>query len=447
MKSKNGLKRSNGREGSKPLPENLRGEKIWCSDLQRRRVPGPGLRREHSSPGWGLSTRSVHAGQYDDPDIGAVGTPIYQNTTFYLNNETYDSIKDGRAREHFVYSRYGNPSQWAVQEKLASLEGAESAVAFSSGMAAITTTLLALLDRGSHVITSRDLYGGTYNFFNEDLPQYGMSVTFVDPTGLDQIEAAINEKTKLFFFESLTNPLLKLVPLQGLVRLAEKYDCRVVIDNTFLTPVNLQPLSLGVDVVVHSASKYLNGHSDLIAGAAAGSRKLLDRIWVQMLKQGGSLDPHACFLLERGLKTLAIRMHTHNHNALHMAQFLESRPEVRRVYYPGLPSYPQFDLSSKMLGGQSGMISFEVFGGNRAAKALLASLKIPKAATSLGGVESLVSLPYNTSHASLMSSQLKAIGINDGLIRLSVGIENHDDLLEDFKQAFERVNIAERSLS
>ncbi len=412
---------------------------LWCPDLLRKRQPGPFLAGKPWGAGTGFSTRAVHAGQYDDPHSGAVGTPIFQSSTFLLGDSAYQAIKDGNAREQFIYSRYGNPSQWALQEKLASLEGAESAVVFSSGMAAITTTLLALLDKGGHVVTSRDLYGGTYSLLNETLPQLGMRVSFVDPTDLAAIEAAITDRTQLLFFESLSNPLLKVLPVQAIVDLAKRHHCRVVIDNTFLTPYNLQPLWFGVDVVVNSASKYLNGHSDLIAGSAAGSRKLLDRIWGQMLKFGGNLDPHACFLFERGLKTFALRMREHNANALAVARFLEGQAQVARVSYPGLASHAQHQLAAAMLEGASGVVSFEVVGGNTAAHRLLEALRIPRQATSLGGLESLISLPYNTSHAQLTTAQLAAIGIRPGLVRLSVGVEDEADLIADLRAALAHI--------
>ncbi|WP_274474655.1 trans-sulfuration enzyme family protein [Mangrovimonas aestuarii] len=412
---------------------------IWFNDLQRKRSIGPSLGSDRYQE-YSESTKSVHAGQYDDPNTGAVGTPIFQCSTFYLNAETYEAIEEGRGRDEMIYTRYGNPSQWSVQEKLSALENAESSIVFSSGMAAISSTLLAILEKGSHIVSSRDIYGGTYNFLYEDLTRYGMSVTFTSPTDLKEIEAAIQENTKILYFEALTNPLLKLAPIEELVALGKKYNLRVIIDNTFLTPYNLKPLDLGVDLVVNSATKYLNGHSDLIGGTVSGSRKLVDRIWPQMLKNGGSMDPHACFLLERSLKTFALRMRAHNHNALTLATYFENHPNVVRVYYPGLESHDQHELAHHLLKGRySGMISFEVEGGDKNAHALLEYLKLPKEATSLGGVESLVSLPYNTSQASLTKEQQKAIGINDGLIRLSVGVEDIDDLISDFEQAFTTV--------
>ena len=412
---------------------------VWFNDLKRKREFGPKLQNKRYTE-FGDSTKSVHAGQYDDPVTGALGTPIYQCSTFYLNNEAYEAIEEGRGRDELIYTRYGNPSQWSVQEKMSSLENAESSIVFSSGMAAISSTLLAMLDKGSHIISSRDIYGGTYNFLYEDLDRYGMSVTFTSPTDINDIEAAIQENTKILYFEALTNPLLKLVPIEKLVALGKKYHLRVIIDNTFLTPYNVKMLDLGVDLVINSATKYLNGHSDLIGGTVSGSRKLVDRIWPQLLKNGGSMDPHSCFLLERSLKTFALRMRTHNSNAAELATYLENHPKIKKVYYPGLASHVQYPLAKKQLNGKhSGVISFEIEGGDAMAHALLNNLKLPKEATSLGGVESLISLPYNTSQASLTKQQQKAIGINDGLIRLSVGIEDIDDLITDFKQAINTI--------
>ncbi|WAC02683.1 aminotransferase class I/II-fold pyridoxal phosphate-dependent enzyme [Lacinutrix neustonica] len=324
---------------------------IWLNDLQRRRENGPTLHKASYSE-CKDSTKSVHAGQYNDPNTGALGTPIFQCSTFYLNDASYKAIEEGRGRDEMIYSRYGNPSQWSVQEKLSALEHAESSIVFSSGMAAISSTLLALLDKGSHVVSSRDIYGGTYNFLYEDLYRYGMSVTFTSPTNIEAIEAAIQENTKVLYFEALTNPLLKITPLSDLVALGKKYNLRVVIDNTFLTPYNVKPLDLGVDLVVNSATKYLNGHSDLIGGTVSGSRKLIDTIWPQMLKNGGSMDPHACFLLERSLKTFALRMRTHNDNALQLAYFLEAQDTIKRVYYPGLLSHDQYDLAQSQMKGK-----------------------------------------------------------------------------------------------
>jgi cystathionine beta-lyase/cystathionine gamma-synthase len=413
-------------------------ETSWFCDLKRKRRAGPNL-TSFDYGDFGESTKSIHAGQYDDPQTGAIGTPIFQNSTFYLSPATYQSIEEGRVRENLIYTRYGNPSQWAIQQKISTLENAESTVVFSSGMAAICTTILALAERGCHIVTSRDLYGGTYNLLYEDLQKFGIGTSFVDMTNIEAIEKAVNNKTKILFFESLSNPLLKIAPIPELVRIARQNGCRLVIDNTFLTPYNLKALNLDVDIVINSATKYLGGHSDLVAGTVSGKRKLIDIIWGQMLKTGGLLDPHVCFLLERSLKTFALRMQAHNSNALKLAQFLERQKEIRRVFYPGLKSHLQNNIAEKLLNGNfGGMLSFEVNGGDKTAEIFVKNLTLAKEATSLGGVESLVSLPHNTSQASLTKNQRKAIGINEGLVRFSTGAENIEDLIADFKQAIRK---------
>jgi cystathionine beta-lyase/cystathionine gamma-synthase len=406
----------------------------WLNDLNRARTSGPFL-AAHPAPGAGLSTTAVHAGTHDDPRTGAVGTPIYQASTFVLNEGQYRSVEDGFARDRFIYSRYGNPSQWAVQEKLAALEGAESAIVFSSGMAAITSTVLALMDKGAHVVASSDLYGGTFNLFNQEFPTLGMSCTMVDSYDFDAIEAAIQPNTQMLYFEAITNPLLKVIDIPRLAEIAKRRNVRLVVDATFAPPVAMRTLDHGVDVVIHSASKYLNGHSDLIAGVAAGQRKLIDMIWPRLLNYGGSLDPHACFLLERGLKTLAVRMRAHEESALALAEFLESHSRVQKVFYPFLPSHPDYDTASRLLKNGTGNVTFFIEGGDKAALRLVDALKIPKQATSLGGVESLISLPFNTSQATFTARQRADIGIDPGCVRLSVGIEDAADLIADFDQA------------
>jgi len=410
----------------------------WLNDLKRNRNEGPYLAHEPSHAK-GFSTCSVHAGSHDDPATGAVGTPIYQNSTFLLKDEQYQSIEEGYARDRFIYSRYGNPSQWAVQEKLAALEGAESAIVFSSGMAAITSTVLTVMDKGAHVVASNEIYGGTYNLFNQELPSLGMSATLVDPRNFDAIEAAIQPNTQILYFEAITNPLLKVIDIPRLAEIAAKHQLRLIIDATFATPIAMRGLEHGADIVVHSASKYLNGHSDLIAGVAAGSRKLIDQLWPRMLTYGGCLDPHACFLLERGLKTLAIRMRAHQESAHALAQHLEAHPRIKRVFYPLLESHPDRAVAKRLLDNGTGNVTFVVDGGDAAALRLCDALQIPKQATSLGGVESLISLPFNTSQAGFTPRQRAAMGIDPGCVRLSVGIEDAEDLISDFDQALKQI--------
>lgn len=410
----------------------------WLNDLDRKRGSGPFLER-HPVHGSGMSTTAVHAGTHDDPRTGAVGTPIYQASTFILGSDQYRSVEDGFARDRFIYSRYGNPSQWAVQEKLAALEGAESAIVFSSGMAAITSTVMALIDKGGHVVASSDLYGGTYNLFNQEFPTFGLSATLVDSHDFAAIEAAIQPNTQLMYFEAITNPLLKVIDIPRLAEIARRRGIRLVVDATFAPPIAMRTLEHGVDVVVHSASKYLNGHSDLIAGVAAGPRKLIDMIWPRLLNFGGSLDPHACFLLERGLKTLAVRMRAHEESATALAQYLEKHHRVKKVFYPFLESHPDYAIARRLLKNGTGNITFVIEGGDAAALRLVNALRMPKQATSLGGVESLISLPFNTSQATFTSRQRAAVGIDPGCCRLSVGIEDACDLIADFEQALKTI--------
>lgn len=423
----------------KTLPSNsadAREDAAWTNDLKRGRMPGPRLPgHKNVAPGLNDSTKCVHAGTFEDPSVGSVTTPIFQTSTFLFQEDTYRSFWDGSTRDVPIYTRYGNPNQWSVQQKMAFLEGAESSVVFSSGMSAIFTTLIALSNRGGHIISSRDVYGGTYNLLREDIHQLGRSVTFVESTDFEAIERAVRPETQILFFETLTNPLLKAIPLSKIVRLAKEKRLLVILDNTFMTPVLLKPIELGVDVVVHSATKYLNGHSDLIAGTASGSRKYMDRVWAQHLRVGGQLEPFSCFLLERGLKTLAVRMQRQEATARQIVRFLAVHPRVRKVYHPSAPDYPYQWVSEYCTRGHTPMISFEVTGGDDAALAFMGRLKIAVAATSLGGIESLVSLPFNTSHSTLTQAQRVAAGINPGLVRFSVGIEDPNDLIQDLEQA------------
>jgi len=421
-----------------PLAQSPRtNDPTWANQLTRSRAPGPSIsptRGNLSAYARHPETLAVHAGTHDDPLTGAVGTPIYQTSTFILGEDQYKSVEEGYARDRFIYSRYGNPSQWAVQEKIAALEGAESALVFSSGMAAISASVLAMLDKGAHIISSNELYGGTYAFFHHELPSLGFSVTYVNPRDLAAIEAAIRPNTMLLYFEAMTNPLLKVVDVPALASIAKNHHLRLMIDATFVTPLGCNPLSMGVDLVVHSCTKYLNGHSDLIAGVVVGSRKFVDQIWPRLLAYGGCLDPHACFLLERGLKTLPIRMRAHQEGALEVAKFLSTHPKVSHVYYPGLESHPDYSLAKKLLRNTGGMVAFAVKDDPSAVK-LLDSLQLTRQATSLGGVESLVSLPYNTSHAAFTAEQRERMGIPAGCVRLSVGIEHPQDLIEDLRAA------------
>lgn len=408
---------------------------LWTNSLARGRVPGPRLPEQRVVDDAGPSTQSVHSGTYIDPTTRAVGTPIFPSSTFEFNDHTYGAFEQGHIRDVPIYGRYGSPNQWVVQEKMAALERAESGVVFASGMAAIATTLLALSNRGGHIVSSQDVYGGSFNLLREDMVQLGREVTFVDGTDFESIKAAVRPETQILFFETLSNPLMKALPLTELGRYAEQNHLLLIVDNTFLTPYCLRPLESGAHVVIHSATKYLGGHSDLTAGFAVGSRKYMDKLWKQLLKLGGSLDALPCFLLERGMKTLALRMRTHVASANHLAAFLSTHPRVRRVHHPSLPDYPYPAFRELCKNGFGGVVSFEVDGDDDTALSVMDRLTLPQVATSLGGVESLVSMPTNTSHSSLTSAQRRRVGIAPGLIRLSVGIEDVTDLERDLTQA------------
>jgi cystathionine beta-lyase/cystathionine gamma-synthase len=384
----------------------------------------------------GLGTVCVHAGGYEDPVTGAVAGTLFPSTTFRFSETSYASFSQGITRDVPIYTRYGNPNQWFVQEKIATLEGAESACVFASGMGAIFTTLLALTNRGGHVVSAYDVYGGTYDLLKE-LHQIGRTVTFVDATDVTAVERAIKDETQILFFETLSNPLLKALPLPQLGKLARQHKLLLVVDNTFLTPIFCRPVAHGAHLVVHSGTKYLNGHSDVVSGVVSGSRKYVDRIWQQSLRVGAPLDPLACFLLERGLKTLEVRMRRHADNAVRIAAFLAEHPAVARVHYPSLPSYSDRWIDDYCRGGYGGLVSFEVTGGDEAALRMTERLRLPALATSLGGVESLVSLPFNTSHSALTLRQRQSMGIRPGLVRLSLGIEDAEDLMADLSQALD----------
>lgn len=411
----------------------------WIDALQRRRRAGPSLSGTQPLLACGNSTLAVHAGSRVDPQTGAVGTPIYQNSTFVLGDDAYRSIEQGHARDRFIYSRYGNPSQWAVQEKLAALEGAESALVFSSGMAAISAAVIALLDRGAHIVASNELYGGTYALFHHELPSLGFEMSYVDPRDPEAARAALRPNTMLLFFEALSNPLLKLVDIPAMAAVAHAHRAKLLIDATFVSPLGMRALAQGADLVLHSGSKYLNGHSDLICGVVAGARKWVDRVWPRLLAFGGCLDPHACFLLERGLKTLAIRMRAHEEGARAVAAFLAEHRAVDWLCWSGRDDHPQAELAARLLSRHPGMLSFSLAGGDAAALSLLSRLRLWREATSLGGVESLASLPFNTSHAGFTSDQRRRMGIRPGCVRLSVGIEDPVDLIADLDQALTRL--------
>jgi cystathionine gamma-lyase len=376
----------------------------------------------------GFATRAIHVGQAPDPTTGAVIVPIYQTSTYA---QTEVGVHKG-----FDYSRTANPTRAALEACLASLDSGRHGLAFASGMAA-EDTLLHLLESGDHVVACDDVYGGTFRLFHRVLERAGLSFTFVDATHVENVEAAIGERTKLIWLESPTNPLLKLIDINAVARLAYERGIIVAVDNTFASPYCQRPLELGADVVHYSTTKYLGGHSDVVGGALITSdESLYERLHFLQNAVGGVPGAFDSWLVLRGLKTLAVRMRQHSANAQQIGCFLEQHARVKRVYYPGLESHPQHALARRqMVGGFGGMLSFEVQGGVDAAREVARCTRLFTLAESLGGVESLIELPALMTHASLPAERRADIGIDDGLIRLSVGIEEADDLIADLDQA------------
>ena len=381
----------------------------------------PRIRMNHQ----GFSTRCIHAGTLHDESAGGVCSPIHVSSAFAFPNATGKTI----------YPRYFNsPNQHAVCDKIAALEQGEDALAFGSGMAAISTTLLALLNPGDHAVFQADLYGGTLQLISKQLQRLGITASFVADTG--GFDTAIRPETKLIYVESPSNPLLRCVDLSNIAALGRDCGLLTLIDNTFATPYNQTPLTVGFDLVLHSATKYLNGHSDANAGFVVGSAELIDRIRPAATHFGGMLDARTCERVERGMKTLALRMERHNANALTLSMFLSCHPAVATVHYPGLTDHPDHAVAARQMRGFGGILSFEV-AEKWNARIVLNQLRVATPALSLGGVETLVCIPAITSHRELESDARKALGITDGLVRVSVGVEDIDDLIDDFSQALD----------
>jgi cystathionine beta-lyase/cystathionine gamma-synthase len=376
----------------------------------------------------GIDTKLIHAGEPEPRIAGAVSIPVFQTAMFeYSGEKTYDQIR---------YIRLNNtPNHLALHEKLAALENAEAALVAASGMAAITTSLLALLSTGEHLLIQDCLYGGTHDFVTRDLANFGIQYSFINADEPQTWHEQLRPATKAIYVEAMTNPLLQVGDLEAAVRFAREHGLVSMIDNTFPSPINFRPCEWGFDLSLHSATKYLNGHSDIVAGAVIGRAALIESITRRLNHLGGTLDPHAAFLLHRGLKTLGLRMRQHNGSALKIARFLEEHPAVLRVNYPGLESHPRHERARRLFGGFSGMLSFEMKGGLEASERFIKDVRLPVVAPSLGGVETLVTRPATTSHSGMLPEDRKRLGITDGLIRVSIGIESTEDLLEDFSKA------------
>jgi cystathionine beta-lyase/cystathionine gamma-synthase len=386
----------------------------------------------------GISTRCVHAGEGPEPRTGAIGTPIFQNTTFLYPNPEPNAILGDRVGDYYIYTRYNNPTIEALEAKVADLEGGEGAVAFSSGMAAISTTLLTLAGEGGHIVSARDLYGGTYTLMRSILPNLGIDVTFVDTRDTDGYWNALRDDTRLLYCESVTNPVLKVANVPELAEIAHGRDLPLVVDATFATPVNQNPLELGADVVVHSGTKYLGGHGDVTGGLAVTTDELAHDIRDKMIFYGGCIDPGAAWLMMRGLRTMELRVARQNENARWLADWLEGHDKVVSSLHPELESHPDHEVAQRVLRAGGGMVTFELPDLDACHRCLSAFEDITVAA-SLGGVESLVSLPVETSHWELDATERSALGISEGHVRLSVGIEDVSDLMTDLERGLERV--------
>jgi cystathionine beta-lyase/cystathionine gamma-synthase len=379
-----------------------------------------------------IETKAIHAGEPNPRVGGAVVMPVFQSAMYVTAGEkSYDDT---------TYIRLNNtPNAQALGEKLASLENGEAALVTASGMAAISTSLLTFLSNGDHLLAQDCLYGGTHDFVTRDLQKFGISYSFIDGNNPHEWEKKIRPNTRAIYVETISNPLMQVPDLEAIVEFSKAHKLVSIIDNTFASPINYRPLEHGFDLSVHSATKYLNGHSDIVAGAVIGSSDLVENITHRLNHLGGSLDPHAAFLLHRGIKTLALRMKCHNENALKVARFLETHSKVARVNYPGLESHSNYQRAKRLFEGYGGMMSFELHGGVSKADLFMNSLRLPIVAPSLGSVETLITRPSRTSHSGLIPEDRRKLGISDELIRFSVGIEAVEDLVADLEQALEQV--------
>ncbi len=386
-----------------------------------------------------FSTRAVHAG-YAKNEYGALATPIYQTSTFIFDSAEQGGKRFALEEEGYIYTRLGNPTSTQVEDKLANLENAEAAVSMSSGMGAITSVIWAKVKAGDHIVAAKTLYGCTFAFLNHGMTRFNVDVTFVDTSEPENVRKAMQPNTRIVYLESPANPNMLLSDIEEISKIAhEVEDCIVVVDNTYCTPYLQRPIDLGADVVVHSATKYLNGHGDVIAGFAAGKKEFIDIVRFVGIKDmtGSVLGPFEAYLINRGMKTLEIRMEKHCANAQIVAEFLEQHPAVENIQYPGLKSFPQHELAKKQMSLPGAMIAFEVKGGLEAGKKLMNSLHLCTLAVSLGDTETLIQHPASMTHSPYTPEERALSGISEGLVRLSIGLEDADDIISDLKQGLD----------
>lgn len=389
----------------------------------------------------GFATKQIHAG-YLPNKYGALSVPIYQSSTFVFESAEQGGRRFAGEEEGYIYTRLGNPTNTVIEEKLAMLEGAESAVSTASGIGAISSVYWTFLKAGDHVVASKTLYGCTFALLSHGLTKFGIEVTFVDPRDPENFRKAMKENTKMIYVETPANPNMYITDIEAVAKIAhEKEGCLLVVDSTYCTPFIQKPISLGADIVVHSATKYINGHGDVVAGFAVGRKELIDQVKLVGIKDmtGSVLGPFEAFLIGRGMKTLDIRMQKHCANAMKVAEFLESHPAVESVYYPGLKSFPQYELAKKQMAMPGAMISFEVKGGKEAGIKLIDGVKLCTVAVSLGDTETLIQHPASMTHSPYTEEERKASDITEGLVRISIGLEDPEDIIADLKQALDQL--------
>lgn len=392
---------------------------------------------------YGFATKAIHGGGYSPKEsYGSLNPPIFQTSTF-----VFDDVEQGRARfageeEGYIYTRIGNPTVTILENRIAELEGAEAAVAFASGMGATSGVILGLLNTGDHIIASDALYGGTFSFLEQIKEKYGIDYSLVEMTDPEEIRKHIKINTKMIYVETPMNPTMRLVDLGKVAEIAKEFGAITVVDNTFMSPYLQRPIEHGIDIVLHSATKYIGGHGDVIAGLLVGKKDVMHDIRMKALKNiGAALSPFDAWLLLRGLKTLTVRLDRHSESAMKIAEFLENHPKVEKVYYPGLRSFAQYELAQKQMDEPGGLISFEVKGGLEAGIAMLNKVEVCQLAVSLGDVDTLIQHPASMTHSPIPKEKRLEMGITDGLIRLSVGLEDVNDLIDDLDQALSHIKL------
>lgn len=389
---------------------------------------------------WGFATLAVHGSGGACPHTGAVSVPIYQSSTFAFRSAQHGEKLFTGDETGYIYSRISNPTIDALQEEMAFLEKGEAALAFGSGMAASTATVLGFCQSGDSVMCTKVVYGGTYALFAHVLPRMGIEAIFVDGTNLEEIEAAVKPNTKLLFIETPANPTLDIVDIEGCLTIARRHNMALAVDNTFVTPYYQQPLTMGADLVVHSATKYISGHGDTVAGIIVSNKEIIQRIHDDiMVDTGAVISPFNAWLLLRGLKTLPVRMDRHSANAMRVAQFLSFHPKVEQVYYPGLPIHPQHDLAKKQMTNFGGMVSFDLKADQNQIRRFLDALELCTLAVSLGDCDTLICHPASTTHSTYSPEERKDARINERLVRISVGLEDPKDIVDDLHQALRKI--------